>query len=103
MSKEPSGIEVTILGKQFRVACNEEQQKDLLKAVEYLDGKMREIRDSGKVIGVERIAIVAALNIVHELLTTRIEGGFDIGELKRRIAHMQTSIDEVMSAQDELF
>ena len=103
MSKEPPGIEVTILGKQFRVACSEEQQKDLLKAVQYLDGKMREIRDSGKVIGVERIAIVAALNIVHELLTTRIEGGFDIGELKRRIAHMQTSIDETMSAQDELF
>ena len=103
MSKEPSGIEVTILGKQFRVACSENQQKELLKAVEYLDGKMREIRDGGKVIGVERIAIVAALNIVHELLSTRIEGDFDIGELKRRIAHMQTSIDDAMSAQDELF
>ena len=42
-----------------------------MKAVEYLDRKMREIRDAGKVIGVERIAIMAALNITHELLTMR--------------------------------
>ena len=103
MSKEPSGIDVTILGKQFRVACTEDQHKDLLKAVEYLDGKMREIRDGGKVIGVERIAIVAALNIVHELLTTRVDGGFDIGELKRRITRMRASIEDAMSAQDDLF
>ena len=53
----------------MRIACSEEEKADLLKAVEYLDGKMREIRDAGKVIGVERIAIMAALNITHELLT----------------------------------
>lgn len=103
MSKEPPGLEVAILGKQFRVACTEDQQRDLLKAVDYLDGKMREIRDSGKVIGTERIAIVAALNIVHELLSTRIEGDFDIGELKRRITSMRASIEDAISAQDELF
>ncbi len=55
----------------MRIACSEEEKADLLKAVEYLDSKMREIRDGGKVIGVERIAIMAALNIAHELLTMR--------------------------------
>jgi len=103
MSKEPSGLDVTILGRQFRVSCTEEEQKDLLKAVEYLDAKMRAIRDSGKVIGVERIAIMAALNIAHELLTTRVNGAFDIGELKRRMASMQAAIDQAINSQDELF
>jgi cell division protein ZapA len=103
MSKEPPGLDISILGRQFRVACPEDEQKDLLKAVSYLDQKMREIRDAGKVIGVERIAIMAALNIAHELLTTRLDGGFDIGELKRRMASMQAAIDQAMNSQDELF
>lgn len=103
MSKELPGLDITILGRQFRVSCTEEEQKDLLKAVEYLDAKMRAIRDSGKVIGVERIAIMAALNIAHELLTTRVNGAFDIGELKRRMASMQAAIDQAINSQDELF
>jgi len=103
MSKEASALDVTILGRQFRVSCTEEEKKDLLKAVEYLDGKMREIRDGGKVIGVERIAIMAALNIAHELLTTRVSGAFDIGELKRRMDSMQAAIDQAINSQDELF
>ena len=103
MSKEASALDITILGRQFRVSCTEEEKKDLLKAVEYLDSKMREIRDGGKVIGVERIAIMAALNIAHELLTTRVNGAFDIGELKRRMASMQAAIDQAINSQDELF
>ncbi|HWQ38981.1 MAG TPA: cell division protein ZapA [Burkholderiales bacterium] len=103
MSKQASGLDVTILGRQFRVSCTEEEKKDLLKAVAYLDQKMREIRDSGKVIGMERIAIMAALNIAHELLSTRVDGAFDIAELKRRMASMQAAIDQAMNSQDELF
>lgn len=103
MSKEASALDITILGRQFRVSCTEEEKKGLLKAVDYLDGKMREIRDGGKVIGVERIAIMAALNIAHELLTTRVDGAFDIGELKRRMASMQAAIDQAINSQDELF
>lgn len=103
MSKEASALDITILGRQFRVSCTEEEKRDLLKAVEYLDAKMREIRDGGKVIGVERIAIMAALNIAHELLTTRVNGAFDIGELKRRMATMQAAIDQAINSQDELF
>jgi cell division protein ZapA len=103
MSKEPPGLDINILGRQFRVACPEDEQQDLLKAVAYLDQKMRDIRDAGKVIGVERIAIMAALNIAHELLTTRLDGAFDIGDLKRRMAGMQAAIDQAMNSQDELF
>ena len=97
------GLDVNIMGREFRIACREEEQKDLQKAVEYLNAKMREIRDGGKVIGVERIAIMAALNITHEFLSTRVTDGFDVGEFKRRIFDMQATIDQAMNGQDELF
>lgn len=103
MSADPKGLDVNIMGREFRVACPEEEQKELLSSVEYLDKKMREIRDTGKVIGIERIAIMAALNIAHELLTTRVPGGFDIGEFKRRIAGMEATLDQAVAEQDELF
>ncbi len=96
-------INVTIMGREFRVACPDDEREELLQSVSYLDKKMREIRDSGKVIGSERVAIIAALNITHELLTTRIRGGFDMGEFKRRIDRMQESLDTAMPEQDKLF
>ena len=102
MSREPPGLDVTILGRQFRVACAEDEKQGLLKAVDYLDRNMREIRDSGKVIGVERIAIMAALNLAHELLSMNVDG-VDLGEVRRRIAEMRSMVDEVLSAQDDLF
>ena len=95
-------MDVTILGRQFRVACTEDEKQELLKAVSYLDGKMREIRDGGKVIGAERIAIMAALNMAHELMSVHVDG-VDLGEVRRRMSEMRAMIDEVLSAQDDLF
>lgn len=63
---------------------------------------MREIRDSGKVIGVERIAIMAALNISHELLTASV-GGLDAVQFQRKMRSMAAAIDEALAAQNELF
>lgn len=102
MSKEAPGLDVTILGREFRIACAENEKSDLLKAVNYLDRNMREIRDRGKVIGVERVAIMAALNLAHELLSMNVDG-VDLGEVRRRMADMRSTIDEVLSAQDDLF
>jgi len=103
MSAEVKGLDVTIMGREFRVACPENEQQSLLVSVDYLDKKMREIRDTGKVIGIERIAIIAALNITHDLLSSRIPSDFDVGEFKRRIELMQEQIEQAMSDQDELF
>jgi len=103
MSKEAKSLDVQILGRDFRVSCTDEEEPELMRAVEYLDRKMRDIRDQGKVIGTERIAVMAALNIAHELLTTRVPGGFDVGEVKRRMRSMQSAIDAALSSQDELF
>jgi len=103
MSKEARGLDVNIMGREFRVSCTEEERRELLKAVDHLNSKMREIRDTGKIIGVERIAIMAALNIAHEYLSTRMDGGFDVREFKRRMSSMQATIDQAINGQDELF
>ena len=103
MSAEPKGLQVNVMGREFRVACPESEQKGLLEAVDYLNKKMNEIRDAGKIVGLERIAIMAALNIAHELLSTKVGGGFDIAEIKRRMAHMETVLDQAMADQKELF
>ncbi len=98
-----TNIDVTILGRQFSVACNEKEKDELLRTVKFVDTRMQGIRDNGKVIGVERIAIMAALNIAHELLTTKLEGDLDIGALKGRIMSVTEDIERSLTAQDELF
>jgi len=95
-------LDVSIMGREFRIACPEDEKEALLEAVDFLDRRMREIRDSGKLVNVERVAIMAALNITNELLTTRT-GGIDIGGLKRRINSMQEKLDSAMQEQDKLF
>jgi cell division protein ZapA len=94
-------IDIEILGREFTVSCTDDERQGLLDAVDYLDHKMREIRDAGKIVGVERIAIMAALNISHELLNTK-SGGVDVGDIKRRMFNMQTQIDEAISLQNKL-
>ena len=98
-----SAVDVAIMGREFRVTCPDEEREELLQAVTYLDKKMCEIRDNGKVVGYERIAIMAGLNIAHELLATKVKGGFDMGEFKRRIDHMQMLLDTATPEQDKLF
>jgi len=96
------GVEVNIMGREFTIACPPEERDSLLSAVSYLDKKMCDIRDSGKVVGVERIAMMAALNLAHELLTTRT-GGVDVGGMKGKIAHMQRIVDDALAEQNNLF
>jgi cell division protein ZapA len=103
MSAEAKGLQINIMGREFRVACPENEQKGLLDAVDYLNKKMQEVRDNGKVIGLERIAIMTALNIAHEFLSTRVGGGFDIAEIKRRMTDMEAVIDQALSEQNTLF
>ena len=67
-------ITVRILDKEYQVACPEDQQAELVVSARYLDKQMRSIRDTGKVIGLERIAVMAALNISYELLQASEQG-----------------------------
>jgi cell division protein ZapA len=111
-------LDVMILGREFKVACKEGERAELTEAVAMLDRRMREIRDAGKVSGTDRIAVMAALNIAHELLRER-RGVFapdrDAAELpaagaaidgaavRRRIEAMQAAIDLTLAGQEKLF
>ena len=102
MSADGKGLQVSIMGREFRVACAPDEQKALLQAVDYLNAKMQEIKDQGKVTGVDRVAIMAALNISHEFLTTRF-GNFDVSDFKRRMAGIEATLDQAMADQEKLF
>ncbi len=95
---EIKGVDVNIMGRDFTVSCTDEERPGLLNAVNFLDKKMRDIRDSGKVIGVERIAIMTALNLSYELLNSK-SGDVNIGDIKRRISMMEDQIDQACESK----
>jgi len=97
----PRSIEINILGRTYKVACSREEESALISAADYLDEKMRVIRDSSKVIGAERIAIMAGLNLAHDLLTHG--GGGLVEEARTRLTHCSTLLDAVLEDQDKLF
>jgi len=103
MTDKAKSLDVNIMGRSYKVTCPDEEREALLQAVAYLDQKMGEIKSGGRVASVERIAVMAALNIAHELLTTKFGGGFDIGEAKRRIAAVEAKLDSVLGKQEKLF
>ena len=103
MAEGAKTVEVNLLGRTYRVACEDDERESLIQAVAYLDGKMNEIRKAGKVMGAERIAVMAALNVAHELLSMRLGGGFDLGQAKRRISALESKLDEAIAKQENLF
>ena len=103
MSEKSKALDVSIMGRNYRVSCAVDEREALLGAVAYVDRKMTEIKAASKVAGTERIAVMAALNIANELLSVKIGGGFDIAELQRRMKSVQSKLDEALSQQDSLF
>ena len=103
MTDKGRSLDVSIMGRSYKVTCADGEREALMQAVSYLDQKMNEIKSSGRVGSIERIAVMAALNITHELLATRVAGDFDFASLKRRIDSMQEALDEVLAPQERLF
>lgn len=107
MNDKTRALDITIMGRSYKVTCSEEEREPLLRAVAYLDQKMNEIKDSGRVGSVERIAVMAALNIAHELLSSKTSpshiDGFDTDALKRRMSSMQATLDAMLAPQEKLF
>lgn len=68
MNERSVPVTIRVLDKEYRVSCAYEEREALMEAARILNGKMREVRDSGKVLGLERIAVMTALNIIHECL-----------------------------------
>jgi cell division protein ZapA len=100
-------IDVSIMGQPYRLACKEGEEEALRQAVDYLDSRMCTIRDTGKVKGNDRIAVMAALGIAAELLSTKSEEGpfadMTLAEVKQKIATMHTVLDAALAPQENLF
>ena len=96
----PRSVEVTIMGRSFKVPCTPEEEPALMAAVNYLNNKMKQIRDQGKIVGTERIAMMAGLNIAHEMLS---QGGGDQIARRNKLAAMSELLDGALDEQPPLF
>ena len=113
-------LDIKILGREYKVACKEHERAELLEAVGFLDQRMHEIKDGSKVTGVDRIAVMAALNLANELLKERKApsvsttasapspaarapgAAVDATDARRRILAMHAAIDQTMAGQEKL-
>jgi len=89
-------IAVKILGKDYQVACTEDQVHSLINAALLLDGKMKDIKATGRIVGLERIAVMAALNLAHELLTFKDTANFTQQEYDQRVVGMCDRIENAL-------
>lgn len=100
-------LDVTIMGQFYKLACKDGEEATLLQAVAYLDEKMCVIRDAGKIKGNDRIAVMAALGIAAEFLSTRSPDGplsdMSLAEVKAQIVAMHSVIDSALTPQENLF
>ena len=96
------GANVHILDKEYRVACQPEQREDLISAAHYLDKKMREIRERGTVIGNDRIAVMAALNMAYDLLQLQHSSHSTVSDLGTRITRLRSKVDAVLASGTQL-
>ena len=96
-------LTLTIFGRDYRIACSPEERADLVACARYVDAKMNDIRDTGKVMGADRVAVMAALQIAQELFSAKAGGGASLGEIKRRIRQLNEIADEMLATQEKLF
>lgn len=96
MSNTPLPINISILDKEYKIACPTGEQPALLASAEYLDSKMREVRDTGNIIGSERIAVITALNITHELLNSGQLNEDLNSTLPPRLKNLEHKINEAL-------
>ena len=104
-TRDKGAVTIQLLGREFRVSCPEGEERSLHASVEYVNRTMKEVRDTGKVVGNERVALLAALNIAHELLSNPGKPtGADNASIRRRIVAMQETLESVLkSDQENLF
>lgn len=98
-----NSVTVQILDKEYSIICPQEERNNLVSAARYLDGKMREIRSSGKVIGADRIAVMAALNITHDLLHRQATPEVQVsGSTREQVRDLLERVDLVLATDPDV-
>jgi cell division protein ZapA len=96
MSVKPQTVSLTIMGKEYKIVCEPEEQENLIRSASELDAQMCKMRDSGKVSGPERIAVMAALNLSHELQSLKKQSPVLSPGWKECLANMIVKIENVL-------
>ena len=96
------GLAIQVLGREYRVGCPPGEEAQITASVEFLNERIRQLRDTGKVAGNEKLAIMAALNIAHDLLTAR-PPETDLAAMQARIDRLDGLLDQALAQQDNLF
>jgi cell division protein ZapA len=102
MSDSQARVSVRILEKDYQIACPVEERSDLLDSAELLNSRMREIRDSGKVIGLDRIAVIAALNMANELIRLRKSDGNLESDVGGRLRILRERVESALEKGQQL-
>ena len=102
MSQSNVAVAVNILGKEYRIACEPGTEDELLSAARFLDARMREVRGSGKVVGTDRIAVMVALNLAHELLHEKSEQDSAASSANKRIRSLRERIEIALNDSTQL-
>ena len=95
-------VSVRLLDREYQVACPAEERSALLDSAEYLDAKMREVRDTGKVVGVDRIAVISALNIANELIKMRRNGSSVDADLGAKLQRLRERVEAALEKGQQL-
>lgn len=96
MKKNLQPVSLTIMGKDYKIACDPDEKDDLIDSAQELDKKMRKIRDSGRVSGADRIAVMTALNLAHELRVMKNQNEMLTQSLNESLANMSHKIENVL-------
>ena len=99
---EQARVSVRILEKEYFISCPYEERSALLDSAEFLNSRMREIRDSGKVVGLDRIAVMVALNLANELLKLRDREAKLEGEMTDRVRQMRERVESTLEKGQQL-
>ena len=102
MSADARQVTVQILDKEYRVACQPQEEKDLFEAARYLNNKMQEIRDRGRVIGIDRIAVMAALNLAHDLLQCQAGNVQDSESVNTKIRQLRSRVENAINKSRQM-
>ena len=102
MSQQIAQVSVRILDKEYQVACPAEERTDLLDSAEILNNKMREIRDSGRIVGLDRIAVMAALNMANDLMHAQARDEQLEGNYSERLKSISERVDNVLGGSTQL-
>ncbi len=101
-AKDAKPMRIHILDKEYLVACPDHEREALFASAEFLSEKMKEIRDTGKVVGADRIAVMAALNMAHELLEHKTTKDDYQHAISSRIRALQEKLDVALNNSNQL-